>query len=96
MTGPTTAPRNPASIPAGQMREHLAAGRARPLLPGYFPVPVVLDGQWWHVPVTDTADRDRREFVPATAEQTTRFTALAGRRAAADQAVHAADRDGPR
>lgn len=100
MTTPTTAGRNPAPIPAGRMWELLTAGRAHPLLPGHFPVPVVLDGQWWHLPAGEPAGapqaKEGGEFVPATAEQAARFTVLAQRRGAAEQAVRDVDRVGPR
>lgn len=109
MTAPMTSPRDPAPIPAERMRELLAAGRVHPLLPGHFPVPVILDGQWWHLPEAGATTGARAEaamgtapatavggvFVPATAEQAARFTVLAQRRGAADQAVRDADRIGP-
>lgn len=38
------------SLTPQQIAQLLEAGRAEPLLPDHFPVPVLLDGRWWHLP----------------------------------------------
>lgn len=39
----------PETITAAAMRERLAAGQARALLPEGVPAPVRVDGQWWAI-----------------------------------------------
>jgi hypothetical protein len=75
------------AIAAQRMRELVEQGRARPLLPGYFPVPVELDGRWWHVPAQPPPEVDPEAFVPAPAEVAVELARLAARRRAADQAL---------
>lgn len=61
-------------------------GAARPLMPGYDPVPVRHANQWWHVPA-DAAPQ--APYVPASPAQHEVFDDLAGRLALADAAVTA-------
>ncbi|MGD9531937.1 MAG: hypothetical protein AB7I38_11620 [Dehalococcoidia bacterium] len=49
------------AVATTRMRKLVDAGIARPLLPGRFPVPVELEGRWWHVPSAGT----EVVFVPA-------------------------------
>ncbi len=80
------------------MRGHIADGTARALLPGHFPVPVELDGRWWHVPDEVPDETADEVFVPADGVQARLFAALARRQAAAEHAVaeHDAGPGGPR
>lgn len=48
---PAAAP-HPAELSTAQVRALLDTGGAVPLLPDHLPVPVRIDTQWWHVPLT--------------------------------------------
>ena len=48
---PAAAP-NPAELSTAQVRALLDTGGAVPLLPDHLPVPVRIETQWWHVPLT--------------------------------------------
>ena len=72
-----------AAISCARMRELIDAGAARPLLPGRFPIPVVLDSRWWHLPAAGAGE----VFVPAPAELATQLADLDARHRAADRAV---------
>jgi len=50
---PAAAP-NPAELSTAQVRALLDTGDAVPLLPDHLPVPVHIEAQWWHVPLTST------------------------------------------
>ena len=50
---PAAAP-NPAELSTAQVRALLDTGGAVPLLPDHLPVPVRIETQWWHVPLTST------------------------------------------
>lgn len=39
----------PRTLTSDQVAQLLQAGHAEPLLPGHFPVPVLLEGRWWHM-----------------------------------------------
>jgi hypothetical protein len=78
------------TVDAASMQQLLAQGRARPLLEGHFPVPVELDGQWWHVPADPPPGADPGVFVPAPARLAAQFERLAARRHAADEAARRA------
>lgn len=71
------------AISCARMRELVDAGRARALLPGRFPSPVVLDGRWWHLPSAGAGE----VFVPAPAELAAQLADLDARHRAADRAV---------
>lgn len=77
-----------AAIAAQPMQELLEQGHARPLLEGYFPVPVKLNGRWWHVPTQPPPGVDPDAFVPAPAATADEYARLAARRCAADNAAH--------
>lgn len=77
-----------APIAAEHMREFVRQGRARPLLQGYFPAPVELDGRWWHVPAEPAPGGDRDAFVLTPAAVAAELATLAARRRAADDALH--------
>jgi hypothetical protein len=62
-------------------------GAARPLMPGYDPVPVRHGNRWWHVPADAAPDAP---YVVASPTQHEVFDDLAGRLALADAAVTAA------
>ncbi|MGQ0577120.1 MAG: hypothetical protein ACT4RN_23395 [Pseudonocardia sp.] len=76
------------AIAGDRMRELIEHGRARPLLPGRFPVPVLLDGHWWHQP----ADASDAVFVRAPVPMAAELAVLDARRRAADRAVEHASR----
>jgi hypothetical protein len=78
------------AIAAQRMREFVEQGHARPLLAGYFPVPVEMDGRWWHVPTEPPPELGSDAFVPAPAAVAAELARLAVRRRAADQALHPA------
>jgi hypothetical protein len=80
-----------ATIAAQRMRELVEQGHAWPLLAGYFPVPVELDGRWWHVPTQPTPAVDLDSFVPAPAAVADELARLAARRRAADDAMRRGD-----
>jgi hypothetical protein len=82
-------------IGAPRMRALVERGRARPLLEGYFPVPVELDGWWWHVPAQPPPGVGRDAFVPTPAEIADELVRLAARRRAADDAVHGGGVESP-
>ena len=48
---PAAAP-HPAELSTAQVRALLDTGGAVPLLPDHLPVPVRIETQWWHVPLT--------------------------------------------
>ena len=48
---PAAAP-NPAELSTAQVRALLDTGGAVALLPDHLPVPVHIETQWWHVPLT--------------------------------------------
>lgn len=71
------------AIPAVDMEQLLESGRARALLDGHFPVPVEIDGQWWHVPADPPANSGIGDFVQAAESLAAEFARLAARRRAA-------------
>lgn len=47
----TLPPARPAAnLTLEQVAQLLDTGHAQPLLPGHFPVPVLIEGEWWHLP----------------------------------------------
>lgn len=75
------------SIPAAEMQERLQNQTALPLLEDHFPVPVRLDGRWWHVPHQAQTGVADNAFVPASPAASDRYEQLLARRQAADGAV---------
>lgn len=67
-------------------------GAARPLMPGYDPVPVRHGNRWWHVPADAAPDAP---YVVASPAQHEVFDDLAGRLALADAALVAATNAAP-
>lgn len=55
----------PANLTPDQVAQLLDAGHAQPLLPGHFPVPVLIEGEWWHLP--DRRPAASREVAPPIA-----------------------------
>lgn len=93
------APDDATSIPTAEVERLLQQGTAQPLLEDHFPVPVMLEGRWWHLPSTaghDGADPEAERFVLAPAEQAALFTALAVRRRTAQDAQRRSSAPGER
>lgn len=76
------------AIAAQRMQELVEQGHAWPLLAGYFPVPVEMDGCWWHVPAQPPPGVDPSAFVPAPAAVADELGQLTARCRGADDAVH--------
>jgi hypothetical protein len=61
------------SMTAGQVRQLVESGTARPLLSGFEVSPTWYDGRWWYVP-SDAPDG--ADYVPADAERSASFDRL--------------------
>jgi hypothetical protein len=75
------------TLAAARVLELLQDGAARPLLEGHFPVPVQIDGQWWHVPTNPASGAEPDTFVPADSALVAEFDRLARRSYAAAAAA---------
>ena len=107
---PAAAP-NPAELSTAQVRALLDTGGAVPLLPDHLPVPVRIETQWWHVPLTSaepdassheasrraSAEQSRHEarYVVAPPDHAAAYDRLAARLAAAAAATRPRPRCGP-
>ena len=67
---PAAAP-NPAELSTAQVRALLDTGGAVPLLPDHLPVPVRIETQWWHVPLT-SAEPDASSHEASSHEASSR------------------------
>ena len=96
---PAAAP-HPAELSTAQVRALLDTGGAVPLLPDHLPVPVRIETQWWHVPLTSAEpdasrheasshDESRHEarYVVAPPDHAAAYDRLAARLAAAAAAT---------
>jgi hypothetical protein len=63
------------AISQDDMRQLLHRDEAHALMPDHFPVPVRVDGVWWHVPTAAPADGDFEPAPPAAAAEFDRLDA---------------------
>jgi hypothetical protein len=80
MNGPTEV------ISEDRMRTLVDTGAAQPLLPGFFPAPVRVDGVWWYSPL-DAADH---HYVRASKDDARHYDEMADRH----RVAHPAPREG--
>jgi len=98
---PAAAP-NPAELSTAQVRALLDTGGAVPLLPDHLPVPVRIETQWWHVPLTSAepssheASSHEARYVVAPPDLAAAYDRLAARLAAAAAATTRATEPPPR
>jgi hypothetical protein len=91
MTDHVAADETPEAIPESRMRWLVETGQAHPLLPGFFPAPVQVDGVWWFSPL----DATNHHYVRASAADARHYEQLALRHRIAHRYSPPQSRPGP-